>query len=315
MPNRVLVAIGGNALVNEGEGGELATQSARSAVIGDQIAEVVAAGHQVVLTHGNGPQVGYILRRSELVEGMPEAEGIPRVSLWMAGANSQGGIGHLLCLGIDNALARRGIDMRAIGILTNTEVLRDDPAFASPTKPIGPVFDAEVARAHREEGWAVAKTSGGFRRLVASPRPHSILEAEKVRHFMDYPAVIVAGGGGGVPVVATDEGWQPVDAVIDKDYTSALLAAELGIDTLILVTSVEHVYAGFGTAGQRRLDEVSAAEMRSLYEAGEFPPGSMGPKVDAALQFLAAGGGQAIITSLQNITRALSGNGGTRITA
>lgn len=309
----MLIAVGGNALVEPGEEGDLARQARRAAAIGRQIAEVTRAGYRVVLTHGNGPQVGYILRRGELVADRVAAEGLPQLPLWLAVADSQGGIAHLLTVAIDNALAAQKQSTRAVAVLTHTVVDPDDPAFAKPTKPIGNVLDEHAAEVHRAAGWTLTPTGGGYRRVVPSPRPTGIVEAPLIRGFLDQDAVIIAGGGGGIPLVAGAQGWRPVDAVVDKDYTSALLASQLQLDAMILVTGVDHVFTGFGTPAQRRLDEVDAAEMAALLAAGEFPAGSMGPKVDAALQFIAAGGRQAVITSLDTIAEALTGRSGTRI--
>jgi carbamate kinase len=204
---------------------------------------------------------------------------------------------------------------RAVAVLTHAEVAHDDPAFASPTKPIGSQMTAAVARLAVAQGWTVTETSAGvFRRVVASPRPQRIVEADQIRTLLGTGVVVVAAGGGGIPVLREDGGWRSVDAVIDKDRASALLAATADVDTLVLVTGVDQVYVGFGTPDQRALTDVRPAEARGYLEAGEFPAGSMGPKVESALQFLACGGRRAVITSLPRLRDALAGRAGTSIT-
>jgi len=315
MSRTALVAIGGNALVLDGEPGSIPRQQERAATFAEQVADLVADDWQVLVTHGNGPQVGFILRRGELVAAEAEIEGLPELPLWLAVADSQGGIGHILAVAIDNALARRGMCARAVAVLTHAEVARDDPAFASPTKPIGSQMSAAVAQVAAAQGWTVAETSAGvFRRVVASPRPQRIVEADQIRALLGTGAVVVAAGGGGIPVLREDGGWRSVDAVIDKDRASALLAAITGVDTLVLVTGVDQAYVGFGTPGQRALADLLPAEARGYLEAGEFPAGSMGPKVESALQFLDDGGRRAVITSLPRLRDALAGRAGTSIT-
>jgi len=309
-----LVAIGGNALVLDGEPGSIPRQQERAATFAEQVADLIADDWRVLVTHGNGPQVGFILRRGELVAAEAEIEGLPELPLWLAVADSQGGIGHLLAVAIDSALARRGLSARAVAVLTHAEVARDDPAFAAPAKPIGAQMTSAVARLAVTQGWTVTETSAGvFRRVVASPRPERIVEADQIRTLLGTGAVVVAAGGGGIPVLREDGGWRGVDAVIDKDRASALLAAIAGVDTLVLVTGVDQVYVGFGTPHQRALTEVRPAEARGYLEAGEFPVGSMGPKVESALQFLDGGGRRAVITSLPRLRDALAGRAGTSI--
>jgi carbamate kinase len=316
-PGSALIAIGGNALVLEGEPGSLVRQRERAAEFGEQVAALVADGWRLVVSHGNGPQVGFILRRGELVAPEAPIEGLPDLPLWLAVADSQGGIGHILALEIDNALLQRGLATRAVAVLTHAEVDPDDPAFRALTKPIGSTMTAEVARLRMSEsGWTVVETSDGvYRRVVASPHPKAIVEADQIRSLAGTDAVVIAGGGGGIPVVRDDHGWHSVDAVIDKDRASALLAARVGLDTLVLVTGVDQVYVHFGTDRQRALTEIDAAKARAYLDAGEFPAGSMGPKVESALQFLEAGGRRAVITSLAKLPEALRGAAGTSIVA
>lgn len=311
-----LIAIGGNALVLEGEAGSIVRQQERAASFAEQVAGLVADGWRVVVSHGNGPQVGYILRRGELVAPEAPIEGLPDLPLWLAVADSQGGIGHILTLEIDNALVRQGVEQRAVTVLTHAEVDPADPAFDHLTKPIGSTMSADVARLRvSEAGWTVNETSDGvFRRVVSSPLPREVLEATQIAALVRTGSVVIAGGGGGIPVVRDDRGWRSVDAVIDKDRLSALLAARIGLQTLVLVTGVDQVYVGFGTDRQRALDTIGADEAREHLAAGEFPAGSMGPKIESALAFLDAGGEQAVITSIAALPEALRGRSGTRIT-
>lgn len=315
MKHTVLVAIGGNALVLDGESGSLARQIERSVEFGELVADLVGDGWRVLVTHGNGPQVGYILRRGELVASEAVSEGLPELPLWLAVADSQGGIGHMLTLAIDQALDRRGIDRCAVALLTHCEVDSDDPAFTQPTKPIGSAMTAEVARRRVvDEGWSVHETHpGSFRRVVPSPRPHRIVEATEIQALLHRGAVVVAAGGGGIPISRTPGDWQSLDAVIDKDRASVLLASSVGVGTVILVTGVDEVYTGYGTPGQRALRSTSPDELRALLAAGEFPAGSMGPKVESALDFVEGGGLHAIITSLPRLREALRGTAGTHL--
>lgn len=315
MKHTVLVAIGGNALVLDGEPGSVARQLERSLEFGRLVADLVAEGWRVLVTHGNGPQVGYILRRGELVAAEAISEGLPELPLWLAVADSQGGIGHMLTLAIDQALAERGIDRCAVALLTHCEVDGDDPAFHQPTKPIGSAMTPEIAhRRVAEEGWTVRETQpGSFRRVVPSPRPHRIVEATEIRALLHRGAVVVAAGGGGIPVSRAAGEWRSLDAVIDKDRASVLLAASVGVGTVILVTGVDEVYAGYGTPEQRALRNTSPEELRALLAAGEFPAGSMGPKVESALEFIDGGGLHAVITSLPRLREALHGTAGTHL--
>lgn len=311
----VLIAIGGNALVLDGEPGSVERQLERAASFAETVAELVADGWTVVVTHGNGPQVGFILRRGELVAPDATVEGLPDLPLWLAVADSQGGIGHMLAVALDTALERAGLDSRAVAVLTHAEVALDDPAFHNPTKPIGGQISAAVARLRvAEEGWSVTEVEPEvFRRVVPSPVPNTIIESDAIRTLSGSGAVVIAAGGGGIPVVRDDAGWHPVDAVIDKDRASALLASEIDLATLVLVTGVDQVYVDFGKPTQRALDRVGTEEMRQHLADGQFPPGSMGPKVDSAVSFVESGGSSAVITSLPGLRDALAGKGGTHI--
>ncbi|HSO69106.1 MAG TPA: carbamate kinase, partial [Arachnia sp.] len=227
----------------------------------------------------------------------------------------QGGIGHILALALDSRLRSRGLAQVAAAVLTHAEVAADDPAFDHPTKPLGGVMDADTAARRVVEGWQVAETSPGtWRRVVPSPRPLAVMERDAIGALVASGAVVIAAGGGGIPIVTGPDGWRPIDAVIDKDRTAAVLAAQVGASHLVIITAVEEVSVGWGTPQQRGLRQVDAATLATHLAAGEFPAGSMGPKVEACLDFLADGGKEALITSLPTVRAALNGAAGTHIT-
>ncbi len=313
MDRRAVVAIGGNALIRDGQQGTIAEQYDNASETARHIAALVAAGWGVVVTHGNGPQVGFILLRSELV---PADAPVPKLSLEMSVADSQGGIGHILSQALLNELTDLGLPDRVVCVLTHVVVDRDDPAFASPTKPIGPYYTAEQAdeKAARQ-GWVMVEDSGrGYRRVVASPEPIRIVEGAQIRALVDAGHVVIAVGGGGVAVVETAPGrYTGVEAVIDKDRASALLATSLEIPLLVLSTGVEQVAVHFRQPDERWLDRITVTEAAGYLADGEFPRGSMGPKVEAAIRFLERGGEEVLITSPASLEQAIAGETGTRI--
>lgn len=313
MDRRAVVAIGGNALIRDGQRGTIAEQYDNASETARHIAALVAGGWGVVVTHGNGPQVGFILLRSELV---PADAPVPRLSLEMSVADSQGGIGHILAQALLNELADRGLPDRVVCVLTHVVVDRDDRAFADPTKPIGPFYTAEqAAEKTARDGWVMIEDAGrGYRRVVASPEPIRIVEGAQIRALVDAGYVVIAVGGGGVAVVETAPGrYTGVEAVIDKDRASALLAASLDIPLLVLSTGVEQAAVHFRQPDERWLDRISATEAAGYLADGEFPKGSMGPKVEAAIRFLERGGQEVLITSPASLERAIAGETGTRI--
>ncbi len=303
----VLIALGGNAMTAPDGSARPDDQRAAIEVAAESVAGVIAAGTQVVLTHGNGPQVGNLLVKNEIAASV-----VPPVPLDWCGAQTQGTIGLLLLNALDAALGRRGIVRPTAVVVTRTLVAADDPGFAEPTKPIGrylPAADAAVLISHGQT-WRDFGVRG-WRRVVASPEPLECLDAPAAIALLAAGYVVVCAGGGGVPVIRDDAGGlRGVEAVIDKDLTAVVLARQLGARTLLIATDVETVLAGWGTAQARPLGEMRAAEMRSLARGGQFPSGSMGPKVEAACRF-AESGGRAIITSLRNIADALAGKAGT----
>ena len=311
----VLIAIGGNSLIRDGQRGTIAEQFENSRATARQIGALVSAGWRVVVTHGNGPQVGFILLRSELTGEEPT---IPRLSLDMAVADSQGGLGYIVGNSLVSELGRLGHRDRVACILTQTVVDAGDPAFERPAKPIGTFFTAEEARIHEvRDGWSMVEDSGrGYRRVVASPRPRRIVEAPAIRALLEAGFVVVAAGGGGIPVAETAPGvYRGVEAVVDKDLASALLATELGIPVLLLSTGVEKVAVRFRKPDQRDLGRVTVEEARRHLAAGEFPAGSMGPKIAAAIAFVESGGREVVITSPDHLADAVAARTGTHIVA
>ncbi len=305
---RVLIALGGNAMT--GPNGE-ATPEAQTVAVRtamESVADLLAAGTDVVLTHGNGPQVGNLVVKNEVAASV-----VPPVPLDWCDAQTQGTIGALILNALDDALARRRVDRRVAALVTRTLVDSSDPAFQRPSKPIGrylPRAEAQVLVDHGQT-WE-DRGERGWRRVVPSPEPREVLDAPAVRTLVDAGYVVVAAGGGGIPTVRTADGALcGVEAVIDKDLAAAVLAADLGVDVLVVATDVENAVLGFGTPNARPLTRVTAAELRSHARDGHFASGSMGPKVEAVLRFVERGGGRAVIASLDKITAAVAGDAGT----
>lgn len=313
MASRTVLALGGNAILPPTGPGSLAEQFRVTEATMEQVLHLLRAGEQVILTHGNGPIVGNILMRNEAA-----ADRIPPTPLFVCGADSQGGIGFMLQQALHNVSNRQGIDTHVVTVITQTVVARDDPAFQNPTKPIGPSFSAEEARRlEAERGWMMREDSGrGWRRVVASPDPIRIVELETIRTLVAKGQVVIAAGGGGIPVAQTEEGeYEGVEAVIDKDLASVKLAAAVGANRLVIVTLVDQVALHYGTAQQQDLTDVPIADARRYLAAGHFPPGSMGPKIRGAIQFLEEGGAEVLITSPRKLAAGLRGEAGTRLHA
>ena len=309
-----VVAVGGNALIIDRDHQTIPDQYKAAAMTAGYVAEMVAAGWNVVLTHGNGPQVGFILRRSEL--SMKEVIPVP---MDYAGADIQGALGYMFDRAFRNEFRRRGMVKSPVAVVTQTLVDRNDPAFANPTKPIGSHFDEATAkRIAAEQGWTVAEDAGrGWRRVVPSPRPKTIVELEEIRFLADAGYLVIACGGGGIPVIEDEQGdLIGVEAVIDKDFASSLLARDLAADLLLVSTGVEKVAINYNTPRQRWLDRMTLAEARQHTLDGQFDKGSMEPKIMAVIEFLEGVGGsgrEGLITNPPNIGRALAGATGTRI--
>jgi carbamate kinase len=307
-----VIAVGGNALSQPGERGTFEEQQRRARTTCEGIADVLATSYRVVVTHGNGPQVGEALLRSELAQ--PQ---LPSLHLDACDAETQGLIGYLLQQTLTNVLAERGLRFTVASIVTQVVVDPDDPAFRHPTKPIGPFYRVEEALERKQKlSWELVEDSGrGWRRVVASPKPLDIVELHAIRACLGAGVVVIAAGGGGIPVVRRRGRYEGVEAVIDKDRASALLASRLKAEVLIFSTGVDRVAWHFGRPDQCFLDQLTWQQARTYLEQGEFPPGSMGPKIEAALEFLAGGGHRVLISSPENVARALRGEAGTEILA
>ena len=307
-----VVAIGGNSLIKDKEHQSVRDQYIAAGETCWHIAGMIRGGWDVAITHGNGPQVGFILRRSELA-----AHELHEIPLDVAGADSQGAIGYALQQNLYNDFGRLGIDKLAVTVVTQTEVDAADPAFQSPSKPIGSYMDeAEAMRRRDRDGWVVMEDAGrGWRRVVASPHPVRIIEERAIKGLLDGGFVVISVGGGGIPVVRNnDGGLEGVAAVIDKDRASALLASGIGAELFVISTSVEKVAVRFGTPEQEWVDRMTLSEAKRYLEEGtHFAAGSMAPKIEAVIGYIERGGGEAIITNPENVERALVGRTGTHI--
>ncbi len=307
-----VVAIGGNSLIKDRMHQTVRDQYIAAGETCWHIAAMIRNGWDVVITHGNGPQVGFILRRSELA-----AHELHEVPLDACGADTQGAIGYALQQNLHNDFARLEMDKRAVTVITQVEVAADDPAFEHPTKPIGSYMDEGQALGRRDrDGWSVVEDAGrGWRRVVPSPKPLRIVEEDAIRSLLERGFVVIAVGGGGIPVVADGEGnLSGIAAVIDKDLASSLLASRLRAELLLISTAVEKVALRFGTPEQEWVDRLTVSEAEGyLAEGTHFAEGSMAPKIRAALSFVHATGGTAVITDPDNVERALDGDTGTRI--
>jgi carbamate kinase len=312
MPEKtVVVALGGNAILQHRESGTAEEQLANVRRASRHIAEIASDGYAVVITHGNGPQVGDILLKNELAK-----DTLPPMPLDVCGAESQGMIGYLLQQSMQEALGAVGLGCPVATVLTQTLVDGNDPAFANPEKPIGPFYTPmQAKRLEKEKDWRMVQIPGqGYRRVVPSPRPIALVEEQVILQLVSAGAVVIAAGGGGVPVVAGPRGTlQGVEAVVDKDYTAALLARIAAAGDLLILTDVERVALNYGRPGQREISEMTVREAREHLAVGQFPPGTMGPKIEAAVEFLDAGGSRATIASLEQASPALAGRAGTRI--
>ena len=310
MGKLAVVAVGGNSLTKAGQRGTIPEQFANARETCKHVAEMLERGYEIVITHGNGPQVGNILLRAEMASVV-----LPPLPLDTCGADSQGGIGYMLQQVLGTELRRRGVEKDVVTVLTQVVVDPADPAFASPSKPIGPFYTEEDAQRKRdEEGWTIAADANrGWRRVVPSPMPVRVIEIKAIETLLRARCVVIAVGGGGIPVIEDDGGLRGVEAVIDKDHASRLLANAIGAGLLVISTDVERVALHFGTEEETPLDTVTAAEAKRYLAEGHFPPGSMGPKIRAGIDFLESGGEEVIITSPESLGRALDGKTGTRI--
>lgn len=310
MRNLAVVAVGGNAIIRAGEQGSIAQQLSNAEKTCQQVAALVKEGLSIVVTHGNGPQVGASLMRSELASRQVYTH-----PLDVCDAETQGSMGYMFQVSLRNNLSRLGLQRSVATVITQVLVDREDPAFGHPTKPIGPFYSRDEAR-HRERefGWVMVEdATRGYRRVVPSPMPLEIVELDVIRACVAQGIIPIAVGGGGIPVIRSNGNLQGVEAVIDKDHASALLARLLGAELLILPTGEEYVYLDYRKSGQRSVERMTVQEAEGYSRDGQFPAGNMGPKIEAALDFLRHGGREAIVTSPEKIVDAVKGKTGTHI--
>jgi carbamate kinase len=306
-----VLAIGGNSLIKDKDHIALSSQYEAIQETSTYIAELIAEGLHLLITHGNGPQVGFIYRRGELAR-----HELPLIPLDICGADTQGAIGYMIQKALLNEFRKRNIAKKVTVVVTQTIVDRDDPSFTYPTKPIGSFMSEEEALTHkRESGWNIIEDTGrGFRRVVPSPLPKKIIELDVIRLLVEKGYIVVAAGGGGIPVIQNEQGdLEGVEAVIDKDFGSSLLAKNLNADTFMISTGIEAVYLNFGEKNQRSIRRATLLEIKHYMTEGHFMPGSMKPKIEAIIQFLEGGGKKAIVTSPENLLKAVRGECGTTI--
>lgn len=306
-----IISIGGNALIPKGERGTIDEQFEHTMLAMGKIAKMLEYDSNIVITHGNGPIVGNIVIRNEAAKDI-----IPAMPLYICDADSEGGIGFMIQQSLYNCFKKSGISREVVTLVTQVVVDKNDPAFLNPTKPIGPFYSkADADLLEKDRGWIMKQDSGrGFRRVVQSPKPKKVIESHIVKKLANDGVIVIAAGGGGVPVIEESDGrLKGIDAVIDKDLATAALAKEIGAERIINLTSIDKVYINFGKPNQKGLDCISLDEAVRYFNAGEFAPGSMGPKIESAIEFLKTGGKEVIITSAELLEHAMQGRGGTRI--
>ncbi len=315
MEKVVIVAIGGNSLVRDNGRDSIQDQYEAVVETAVNIAGMVEQGYNVVVTHGNGPQVGFELRRAEIAN---EVAGMPEVPLVNCGADTQGGIGYLIQQALTNEFAKRGINKKVATVITQVEVSKDDPNFKNPSKPVGSFFTLEQAEEMKKEhpDWIFIEDSGrGYRRVVPSPKPIDIVEKDAIKTLIDSGFVVIAVGGGGIPVIKSDNTYKGIDAVIDKDFATSLLAEQIKADALIITTGVPRVFINYGKPNQKALEKITVEETKQYVAEGHFPPGSMLPKIEASLSFLEHNGSRVIITNPESLKDAINEGAGTHIIA
>lgn len=311
MSEKIVMALGGNAILQAKQKATYENQLANVRQTTEIIAEIVQKGYQIIITHGNGPQVGNILRQNEVAQDV-----VPPFPLDVCNAESQGFISYMIDQSLKNSLKKLGLAKNVVSLLTQTEISKDDPAFQSPTKPIGKFYtEDEAKQLAREKGWIVKEDAGrGWRRVVASPEPKTILGSDTIKLLADHGAIVITAGGGGVPVAKNEQGlYEGVEAVIEKDSSACKLALETKADTFMILTDVANVYLNYGKEDEQALGAISVDKAKEFVDAGHFSPGSMEPKMRAAIKF-AEHGGRAIICSLHEADLALEGKAGTLIT-
>lgn len=314
MERLVIVAIGGNSLVKDNGRNTIQDQYEAVCETAANIADMVREGYNVVVTHGNGPQVGFALQRCEIAN---EVSGMPTIPLVNCVADTQGGIGYQIQQALTNEFAKRGINKKVASVITQVEVSKDDPNFENPTKPVGSFFTLEQAEEMRKEhpDWVFIEDSGrGYRRVVPSPKPIDIVEKDAIKSLIEAGYVVVAVGGGGIPVVKTGENtYDGIDAVIDKDFATSLLAEQIDAQTLIITTGVPQVCINFGKPNQKALERITVEETKQYVREEHFAKGSMLPKIEASLSFLEKNGSSVIITNPESLKDAITNKAGTHI--
>jgi carbamate kinase len=310
---RAVIALGGNAITKHGEEDTIARQFANTRKSLDGVVELVRDGYGMVITHGNGPQVGNALLRIELARGKA-----PILPLGVLVADTEGGMGYMIEQSLQNRLRKENINRSVVTIITQMLVDRDDPSINQPTKFIGQFYTEDEAKEFsKSRGWEMKEdTNRGWRRVVPSPNPITAIESDAIKNMVDNEIIVIACGGGGVPVYIDDSGnYEGFDAVIDKDLGAAVIACEIKADVLAILTDVEHVAINYGTTEQKNLEKVSVSEIKKFMDEGHFPEGSMKPKIEAAIKFIEDGGQMVVITSLENARLGVRGEVGTRIVA
>ena len=307
---KIVVALGGNAILQPGQKGTFEEQLANVQTACEQVVQLVEAGYQVAIVHGNGPQVGNIIVQNDMAK-----ESVPPMPLFVLGSESQGMIGYMIQSCVLKALKARGLDKKVATVVTQVEVDENDKAFSNPTKPVGMFFSEEEAKkamAEKGEHW-VEDAGRGWRKVVASPQPKSIVEKDVINLLVEQGVIVISAGGGGIPVVRTESGYRGVEAVIDKDLAAERLASELSADCLMILTDVSNVMLNYRQPDEKKLGQVSLDEMEKYMAEGHFKAGSMKPKVDACIRFVRSSGKKAIITSLAQAAEAAEGKAGTTV--
>jgi len=310
MRKKAVIALGGNALIKDGQEGNIHEQFANTRMIVKSIVKIITDGWDVVITHGNGPQVGAILLQNDLAKDVT-----PPMPLGICVAESEGLIGYMIQQCLSNALHKENVDRPVVTLITQVLVDEDDPSFKNSSKPIGPFYSKKEVAEIKEEGYQIKEFSDGWRVVVPSPDPKSIVEGDIINKMLDDDIIVIASGGGGMPVIEK-EGWglDGLEAVIDKDLASERLAEAIDAELLLILTDVDKVYINYGTSNQKALDNVSLNELKKYYEDGQFPTGEMGPKISAAIRFLESGGKKVIISDVEKGWEAFQGKTGTHIT-
>jgi carbamate kinase len=309
MGKKVVIALGGNALIKEDQEGTIHEQFANTREISKDLVKIIQDGYDIVVTHGNGPQVGAILLQNDLARDVT-----PAMPLGICVAESEGLIGYMVQQCLSNALKKADAKRSVVAIVTQVLVNEDDPSFKNPTKPIGPYYSDDEIDDMQEEGYHFKKFKDGWRMVVPSPDPTLVVEGKIIKKLMDDGIIVIASGGGGMPVIEK-EGWglDGLEAVIDKDLASEKLGEQIGADILLILTDVEKVYLNYGKSNEKALDEIKLTDLKKYYKQGHFPEGSMGPKVLAAIRFLESGGKKVIISHVDKGYKAFKGETGTHI--